>query len=239
MKFRGPLTEAVLLRRYFRFLVDVVLKNKRKRTLYCPNLGPLLNCDVLGSRVWFSSASRIQGYLDVLEVIEVSGGWLVAVHPDHTKFLVMEGVHQGLVPELQDFRFLHTPISPSFGNGIELLLKENGEQCFLHIEQVIFGNERGDGYFPEDGGAGLMPVKELIALKEAGHRAVLFFCVQHTGIGCVRVSDIIDPAYGKIVREAAGMGVEILAYRTHISLRDMNLEARIPVLLSEDLTYRS
>jgi len=238
MKFKGPLTEAVLLKRYFRFLVDVALKNKHKRTIYCPNLGPLINCDVLGSRVWYSSTSRVHGYLDVLEIVEVNGGWLVSIHPEHTKFLVMEGVHQGLVPELRDFRFLHAPISPSFGNGIELLLKENGEQCFLHIEQVIFGDDRGEGYFPEIAGNNMLSLKELISLKEAGHRAVLFYCVQHTGIGCVRPADVIDPLYGKMVRDAARMGVEILAYRVNISFREITLESRIPVLLSEDIAYR-
>lgn len=239
MRFRGPLTEALLLKRYLRFLVDVSLKNKRKKTIYCPNLGPLANCDILGSRIWVSSAGRLsQGYLDVWELVEVNGGWLVSVHPEHSRVLVREAVHLGTITELKDYRFLHAPIYPSAGNGIELLLKENGEQCFVHIEQVIFGDERGDGYFPETIGAGILSLRELMALKEAGHRAVLFYCVQHTGIHCIRPADSIDPLYGKMLREAVAMGVEVLAYRVNITLRDMNLECKIPILLSEDIAYR-
>jgi sugar fermentation stimulation protein A len=239
MKFKAPLTEAILLRRYFRFLADVALKNKKRRTLYCPNLGPLTHCDILGSRVWFSNTSRLShGYLDVWELVEVDKGWLVCVHPEHAKHVVMEGIHQGLVPELKDFRFLHSPITPAPSNGVELLLKENGEQCFLYIEPVLFGDERGDGYFPEKVGMGTGALKELIALKEANHRAMIFYCVQHMGIRCLRPADAIDPTYGKILREAHAKGVEILAYRTDITLREMNLGTRIPVLLSENIAYR-
>lgn len=239
MKFKAPLTEAILLRRYFRFLADVALKNKKRRTLYCPNLGPLTHCDILGSRIWFSNTSRLShGYLDVWELVEVDKGWLVCVHPEHAKQVVMEGVHQGVVPELKDFRFLHSPITPAPGNGVELLLKENGEQCFLYIEPVLFGDERGDGYFPEKVGMGIAAVKELMALKEANHRAMIFYCIQHMGIRCLRPADAIDPMYGKLLREAHSKGVEVLAYRTDISLREINLGSRVPVLLSENIAYR-
>lgn len=238
MRFKGPLTEAILLRRYFRFLVDVSLKNRKKRTLYCPNLGPLLHCDVLGSRVWFSSAHRMSpGYLDIWELVEVNGGWLVCINPEYSKTLVMEAIHQEGIPELKDFRFLQSPISPSPGNNIDLLLKDNGEQCFMHIEPVFLGDDRGEGSFPEIAGMGLTALRDLMALKAAGHRTMLFYCVQHAGVGILRPSDGIDPLYGKTLREAVAMGVELLAYRVHLTLEEMNLESSIPVLLSEDIFY--
>lgn len=236
MKFKSILTEAILLKRHFRFLAEVALKNKRKRMLYCPNLGPLINCDVLGSRVWFSTANRLsRGYLDTWELVEVNGGWLVSINPEYAKYLVIEGLEQNAFAELNGYHFLHSPLMPLLKEGIELLLKENGEQCFLCIEPVLFGTEQGDGYFPEMIGRGISSLHELISLREAGHRTVLFFCVQHTGIQCIRPANTIDPHYGKLLREAVANGVEVIAYRTHITLREMQLTTKIPVLLSEDI----
>lgn len=238
MKFKNPLIEAIFIKRNFRFLVDTVLLNKRKRTIYCSNLGPLLNCDILGTRIWYSVASRLsQGYLDVLELAEVSGGAYVAVNPDYAQILVREGVQQGVIPELKGYRFLHVN-AVSNTNNIELLLKENGEQCFIHIEPVFFGDERRNGYFPDSLNHSLTQLQELIVQKEMGNRAVLLYCVMHTGIQCLRTAETVHPYYAKMLRNAMTSGVEIVAYRAGITLQEIKLDERIPVLLSEDIISR-
>jgi sugar fermentation stimulation protein A len=235
MKFKSPLIEAILLKRSFRFLAEVTLKNKKRRMLYCPNLGTLQHCDVLGSRVWFSNPNRLsQGYLDIWELTEVDGGWLVFINQGYAGLLVREAIENHLIPELEGFRFLQSPMMPSFGHGIEMLLKENGEQCFIYTEPVLCGNERNEGYFPEEKGRGISALGELMALKEAGHRAILFYCIQHNGITCLRPADSIDLAYGIRLREAANLGVEFLAYRAHISLQEVTLGSVVPVLLTQE-----
>ncbi len=239
MKFKSPLIEAVLLKRHFRFLVDVALSNKKKRMLYCPNLGPLHHCDVLGSRIWFSMANRLsQGYLDVWELAEVNGGWLVGVNPEHAQILVREALECEKLPSLEDFRFFHSPAISKLGNGIELLLKQTGEQCFIRIQPVYFADERNHGLFPEEKGVGISVLYDLMALRESGHRTILFYCAQHTGITCIRSADNIEPQYGQILREAINKGVEVLAYRANINVREMTLDAQIPILLPEDIILR-
>jgi len=234
MKFKGHLTEAILLKRYWRFLTQVVLKNRKKRMVYCPNLSRLRQCDVLGSRLWFSRADRLsQGYLDIWEITEINGGWLVDINAARAPLLVREALEKGIITELQGFHFLQSPLS-NVNHSVELLLKENGEQCFIHVESVLLGDERNHGYFPDEKNKGLAVLYDLIALREIGHRVILFYCVQHNGINSVRPQDVIDPVYGKVLREAVAKGVEVLAYRAHIDLYEVVLNARIPVLLAED-----
>lgn len=238
MKFRTLLTEATLIKRSFRFLLDVELKNKKVRTLYCPNLGPLPYCEVLGTKIWFRTANRLsQGYLDVLELIEVNQSVWIAVNPDYAQALVREGVHQGIITELQDYRFLHLNNISTQANPIELLLKENGEHCFIQITPIFWGDIRGDCYFPETAAENIAPLNELILQKEAGHRAILVFCVQHTGVKCIRPADMMHPLYSGTLRKAVALGVEVIAYRASINLREIKLETRIPVLLSEDIAF--
>jgi sugar fermentation stimulation protein A len=238
MKFKNPLTEAVLIKRNFRFLADIMVTNTRKRTIYCPNLGPLLNCDIPGTPIWFSAANRLsQGYLDVLELAEVSDGSIVVVNPHYARLLIRESVQQGIIPELRNYRFLHINVVDNV-NNIELLLKENGEQCFIQVEPVFFGDERGNGYFPDPLDHSLAQLQELIVQKEMGNRAVLLYCVMHTGIQCLRTADTVHSYHGKMLRKAIACGVEIMAHRIDITLQDIKLDERIPIVLSENIISR-
>jgi len=53
-------------------------------------------------------------------------------------------------------------------------------------------------------------------VSRRGDRAVLLFCVQHTGIDSVSPADHIDRLYGVAMRDAAAAGVELLAYGVSI-----------------------
>jgi sugar fermentation stimulation protein A len=78
---------------------------------------------------------------------------------------------------------------------------------------------------------GTKHLRELMAVAAAGDRAVLLFCVQHTGIDRVAPADQVDPVYGRTLREAAAAGVEIIAYGAEVSPEAIRLTGRLPVLL--------
>lgn len=69
-------------------------------------------------------------------------------------------------------------------------------------------------------------------MVQLGNRAILFFCVQHTGVQVVKPADHIDPAYGKQLREAAQSGVEVMAWRWQLSAQGAAVECRLPVDLT-------
>ena len=50
-------------------------------------------------------------------------------------------------------------------------------------------------------------------MVEQGYRAVLFYCVQHSGIHEVRPASHIDHVYADTLRRAIAAGVEVLAYK--------------------------
>lgn len=237
MKFKTSLTEATLLKRYFRFLVEVAVPNHhRHRLIHCPNLGPLLGCDILGSRIWYASANKFSNQiLDTWELVEIDEGHLVAVNPEHSKTVVVEAVNRGIIKELQGFYFFKKTVFFGHNNTIHVLISAHGEQAFLSIEPVTFGNLRGDGYFPDSLIKDTKHLYELMAIRQAGYRAILLFCVQNVQIQNVRPADAIHPEYGHLLREASSLGVEILAYRSRVSLGGIELLDKIPVVLSEKL----
>ena len=68
-------------------------------------------------------------------------------------------------------------------------------------------------------------------MVKAGHRAVLLFCVQHTGVNEVRPADHIDSVYGELLRESLAVGVELLAYKVRATQAGFKLSRRLPVVL--------
>ncbi|KZX81017.1 hypothetical protein A3716_32215 [Alcanivorax sp. HI0011] len=65
----------------------------------------------------------------------------------------------------------------------------------------------------------------------SGKRAVLFFCVQHSGAQAARPADEIDARYGVLLREAVEKGVEVLAWKVALSADGFRLEHPLPIQL--------
>ncbi|WP_352260443.1 DNA/RNA nuclease SfsA, partial [Psychrobacter sp. TB55-MNA-CIBAN-0194] len=60
-------------------------------------------------------------------------------------------------------------------------------------------------------------LRELSHMVALGHRAILLFVVQHSGITSVRPARHIDPQYADLLQQAVSNGVEVLAYKTQCS----------------------
>ena len=71
-------------------------------------------------------------------------------------------------------------------------------------------------------------VQALAQCAQAGLRAVLVFCVQHSAIDRVQTADHIDPRYGEAVRAAVADGVEVLALGANLSRSELTLNRQVP-----------
>ncbi|MDD3450457.1 MAG: DNA/RNA nuclease SfsA [Gammaproteobacteria bacterium] len=236
MIFDPPLESAELLRRYQRFMAEVYLPWGEKAVLHCPNTGAMTGCCTLGSRVWFSdSRNPKRKYPLTWEIVEVDGGCLVGVNTHRANALVREGIENGAIAELQGYDRIRREVRYGAGerrSRIDLLLEREGERCFVEVKSVTLGREDGLGQFPDAvTSRGTRHLRELMAVAAAGDRAVLLFCVQHTGIDRVAPADHVDPVYGRTLREAAAAGVEIIAYGAAVSPEAIRVAGRLPVLL--------
>lgn len=240
MKFPGPLHPAILLRRYKRFLADVELPDGSKITLHCPNTGSMKNCQQPGSRIWYSLSDNPQRkYPGTWQLVEVDGKYLVGINTGLANKLVYEALATGKVKELPHYSRIRSEVP--YGeqrSRIDLLLdspEDKGQAlCYVEVKNVSLGVAGGQGLFPDAVTTrGQKHLQELMEVVRQGHRAVLFFCVQHTGIGHVSPADEIDPDYGRLLREAADVGVELLAMRAAYDLEksELNLKTAIPVTL--------
>ena len=232
MKFSSHLTEAILLKRVLRFMAEIVLPNRQKLMIRCPNIGEIRGCDILGTKIWYSNAV---GYncLPTWELVEADNGYLVSINPELMKPLVIDAIKQNLIQELIGYNILHAGGQYDQFRSQFLLLEKNQQQCYVGIEQVLIIGDNGVGVFPGAAGDGMENLQALIQAREDGHRAILLYCVLHTGVSYIKPATHIDSEYGKLLLRAVAEGVEVLAYRASINLESIELNTPLPVLLTE------
>lgn len=238
MRFNPPFQPARLLRRYKRFLADIELPDGGIMTIHCPNTGSMMHCKEPGSRIWYSTSdSKTRKYPHTFEVIEVAGKKLAGINTGRANALVREAVTENVVPRLSGYRHVQQEVKYGRENSrIDFLLREHpgrpGEDCYIEVKNVTLGEAGGLGLFPDAVSTrGTRHLRELMHIAEQGNRAVLFFCVQHTGIDRVEPAVAIDPDYSATLAEAAAAGVELMAWRARIGPKEIRLVEEIPVVL--------
>jgi len=213
---------ALLNKRYKRFLADIILPDNTAITIHCPNTGSMKNCVVPGGPCWYSvSESKTRKYPQTLEVVTTPGGYLAGINTARANMLVETAITAGVITELQGYSLLKREVV--YGDEqsrIDFLLGNHSTDerpCYVEVKNVTLMEADGEGFFPDAvSQRGSKHLRELMAMVRQGHRAVLLFCVQHTGIKKIRPADHIDAVYGATLRAAIAAGVEIIAYAADI-----------------------
>lgn len=234
MKIEPTLEQAILLKRYKRFLADIRLANGEEMTIHCPNTGSMKNCWAPETPCWFSRSNDPKRKLPgTLEITSTPDGFLVGVNTGRPNKLVREAIESGVIAELQGYSEIRPEVKYGDENSrIDLLLIDGERRCYVEVKNTTLGVGDGRVLFPDAVTTrGAKHLRELMAMVEQGHRAVLVFCVQHSGAQSVGPADEIDPVYGQTLREAMDAGVEVLAYGCDLSAEEINLKSALPFRL--------
>lgn len=238
MKFEPALTTGRLIRRYKRFLADVETP-EGPLTVHCPNTGAMSGCCEPGLEVWYSvSANRARKYPHTLEVVCAPSG-RVGVNTARANVLVAEALERRRLPELVGYAAVRREVGIPREDGesgrrgrFDFLLEGAGVPCWVEVKSLTLCLDGGRGAFPDAvSERAVRHVQALAARRAQGDRAVLVYCVQHTGVAFATPADEVHPAYGEALRAAASAGVEVLAYACCIERTGMAITAPVPVQL--------
>lgn len=232
MLWPTPLIPGRLVRRYKRFLADVVLDGGEDVTVHCPNPGRMLGLDTPGARVWVSRArNRARALPLTLELVEADGG-LVGINTMHPNRLVEEAIGAGRVAELRDYQVIRREVRYDERCRIDLLLRHDARpDCFVEVKNVHLKRSAG-AEFPD--AVTVRGAKHLGALARqvaAGARAVVVYVVQRTDCADFRIAADIDPVYAASFRAALDVGVEAVCYACEVDLDGVRLARPLPLLL--------
>ncbi len=228
MRFDPALREGILLRRYKRFLADVKV-GKQVLTMHCANTGAMHGCAEEGSRVWYStSKNRNRKLPSSLEIVHTLQGYDVCVNTARANQLVHEALLSKQIRQVANHSEWSREVSIPGERG---RFDFGSDNVMLEVKMVSWLRE-GVGVFPD--AESIRATRHVQALEQCakrGLRAILFFCIPHSGIDYLTIAKDIDPGYEVAVRKAMSSGVEVLAFRWNISPSDWKLDSEIPFQL--------
>lgn len=237
MKISPKLHQGTLLKRYKRFLADVTTQTGDTLTVHCPNTGSMRNCLAPGKPCWYSESDNPKRkYPHTLEIVTTDKGHRAGINTSRANPLVSEAISNGVIAQLSHYDTIKAEVKCNIGNSrMDFLLTDSAKDtrdCFVEVKNVTLMEAPGEGFFPDAvSERGAKHIQTLIELAAKGYRAVLIYCVQHTGIETVAPAENIDPHYATLLRQATQNGVEIYAYKAKLTVHNISLLNEIPVRL--------
>jgi sugar fermentation stimulation protein A len=243
MKFPKALEKTMLVKRYKRFLADVTHPEIGEMTVHCPNTGSMKNCWQQGWTAWIlDSGNSKRKYLYTWVLAENEKGEFIGINTHYANEVVIEAIAKKEISELANFSEIKKEIKYGDENSRVdiLLIDRNKNKTYIEVKSVTLldndlkGYEKGSGKgcFPDAVTTrGQKHLRELMHCVKQGHRAVLFFLVQHTGIKSVTAAKHIDPEYAALLNQAVEAGVEVVAYGCLLSESEIVLNKKLPFYL--------
>ncbi len=235
MKFRPALIRGTLIKRYKRFLADVILEpSGEKITAYVPNTGSMKSCLFPNAPIalsYHSDSGRKLPY--TLEMIYTGEFW-IGINTSLTNQLVEEALREKKICSLTTLNKISREVS-ILKSRLDFLLEselpQQTEKLYLEVKNVSYKNEtlHHEAQFPDAvTSRGLKHLEDLVQIKKSGHRAGIFYLVQRMDCHHFSIAEHIDPDYARAFKMAVQQGVEVFVYQAHISPTEISLNKELP-----------
>ena len=232
MDFAKPLLPGTLVKRYKRFLADVLIEDGRTVTAHCANTGAMMGVQAPGSEVWLSPATNPDRKLKFTwELIRI-GDRLVGINTAHPNAIVAEAIKAGKISELSGYDNLRREVKYGKNSRIDILLSSDGKpDCYVEIKNVHLRRKSGVAEFPDSVSTRATKHQhELINMVERGSRAVTVYLCQREDCDTFKLAVDIDPAYGDAAELAKLRGVESVCYSCDVTTDSIAVSRQLEII---------
>lgn len=230
MKFEKPVLEGIIEDRYKRFLSDITLKTGEFVHAHVPNTGSMKNCWAKGWKVlvtYHDDPKRKMQY--TLEATHNGKSW-IGVNTSRTNKIVKEALELEMIKELNGYNSIK-PEAKILDSRIDFFLSDHKskDNCYVEVKNVTL-NDGPIALFPDSVSTrGQKHLRDLIQIKKDGLRACMLYLINRNDVDEFRPARDIDPEYASLLKEAKASGVEVLAYQTKISKKEIIITNKIKV----------
>lgn len=224
--------EALFIKRYKRFLVDVIYNNE-VLTVHCPNTGSMLNCYKEGDTVLISKSNNPKRkYAYTLEVIR-HNECNIGVNTSIANSLVHEAIENKVITFFDNIKTIKPEVTfKEYGSRADFVLtNDKEEQIVVEVKNVTLANDNVAMFPDAITLRGQKHLSMLIDLVKKGHKACLLFCVQHENATSFTPAANIDKEYAALLKEAKLQGVAMYALQASFSENYITLNKNIPILI--------
>ena len=229
MQFSPSLIEAKLIKRYKRFLADVIFKNGEKKTVYCPNPGSMLGLTQKNTKIWLQeSINKNSKYRFIWRLVENNKGKLICIDTQMANKIVYENLLIRNIPELKKYEEIILEPKVTDRSRLDFLLKSKGEKsCYIEVKSSTLSRDPDISEFPDSVTLrGSKHLSLLTNLKNDGFRAIQIYLIQRSDTNCFKIAKDIDQQYFKSFQIAKKSGVEILILQSLISYDGIKLSKK-------------
>ncbi len=226
MLFHNLIT-GTFVKRYKRFFVDILHKNK-KITAHCPNSGSMLGLLNKDNNVWFSISDNKKRKLKyTLEIIEQEKN-LVGVNTHLTNKIIKEALLEKKISELADISSIKSEAVFDKNTRFDFLLENYNKKVFLEVKNVTLSRNKGFAEFPDaKTERGKKHLIKLVEAQKKGFDSYIIYLVQRNDCKNFKIAHDIDPEYKKAYDYAKKNKVKILCYDCQINSQEVKLNKRI------------
>lgn len=225
-----------MLRRYKRFLADVLLDTGEEVTAHCANPGAMLGLVEAGRRVRLARATAPGRKLAYSwEFVEAGpegapAQW-IGVNTLRPNALVAEALALDQLPPLSGYDQVRREVRYGRASRVDFLLESEGRPpCYLEVKNCHLMREPGFAEFPDCVAArSARHMDELAEMAAAGARAALVVVIQ-MGADRFDVARDIDPAFDRAFRAAREAGVETYAYSCRITPDEVVIDRPVAIV---------
>ena len=221
------LIKGKLLKRYKRFLADIILENKEIITAHVPNSGAMTSCIEENCDVWLTFHDNPKRKLKYTLELTLINENLICTNTGVANKIAIEAIKNGTIKELQNYTSLKPEQKYGQNSRIDILLENENEKCYVEVKSVSL---KIDDYlaFPDAvTSRGTKHLNELYEMTLQGHRAVMLYIIQRTDNLPFRLACEIDKKYCEVFKEVSNKGVEVLVYQSDINFKKKKINKKV------------
>jgi sugar fermentation stimulation protein A len=226
MKFE-KLIKGKLVKRYKRFLADIILENGDEITAHVPNSGAMTSCIEDNCDVWLTFHDNPKRKLKYTLELTKIGENLICTNTGVANKIAIEAIENGFIKELQGYDYLKPEQKYGQNSRIDIFLENQNQKCYVEVKSVSLKIDDTLAFPDSVTSRGTKHLNELCDMVEQGHRAVMLYVVQRTDDLPFRLACEIDKKYCEAFKEVTKKGVEVLVYQSSINYETISINKRL------------
>ena len=221
------LIKGKLIKRYKRFLADIILENGEEITAHVPNSGAMTSCIEENCDVWVTFHDNPKRKLKYTLELTKIGKELICTNTGVANKIAIEAIENTTIKELQGYSSLKPEQKYGEKSRIDILLENANQKCYVEVKSVSLKIEDNLAFPDAVTSRGTKHLNELKTMVEQGHRAVMLYVIQRTDNLPFRLACEIDKKYCEAFKEVTKQGVEVLVYQSNINFDKIFIDKKI------------
>jgi len=227
MKFKTPLVQGKLIRRYKRFLADVELENGEIVIAHCTNSGSMKTCIELGAPVYLTPVNDPKRKTKFTwEMIFINNDW-IGINTSVPNTLAFEAIRDGKIEKLKGYTKVRREVT--FGDSrFDVFAENRHDKCFVEVKNVTMKDGKF-ALFPDAVTTrGKKHLETLIQVKKQGIRAAMLYVIQRMDVEKFGPAKEIDPDYAATLKKAYKAGVEVIPVQAKVTPEEIVIVRELP-----------